>query len=213
MGPAPTLRPMMTSPVAAGCILLLHNDDAAASSQRTRCMYGLSSLVCPLPTYPIIYTSTDAPTHSFTHPLTHSPTHSLTRSLTHPLTHSLTHSLYRCGRGIESPELAEAWLTNGCYHPTPAQDVWAFGLLLLRVLGGRLSTEHSTAMRDGTSIKFAASLIHAPQPYMQQVGSTALPSCPVAWLVLAWHSLLLCDGWYQHKYDTVSNDMKQQYVS
>lgn len=102
----------------------------------------------------------------------------LARSLARSLTHSLTEC--RCGKGIESPEMAEAWLSNGWYNPSPGQDVWAYGLLLLRIIGGRRPRQHIRAVRKGTTTSYAAGLIHAPDTYMQQVSHTALSSCPVA---------------------------------
>ena len=75
----------------------------------------------------------------------------------------------RCGRGIESPEIAQAWLTNGCYHPTPGQDVWAFGLLLLGAIGGMRPRDHMRAMARRSTLPYAASLVHASAPYNEQV--------------------------------------------
>ena len=75
----------------------------------------------------------------------------------------------RCGRGIESPELAESWKDLGCYSPHPAQDVWAFGLLLLRTIGGNTPKEHNDAILAKDTRAYSATLIQAPVPYNQQV--------------------------------------------
>ena len=114
---------------------------------------------------------------------------------THSLTHSLTHSslllhaavvrwlacVFRCGRGIESPELAQEWLTNGCYHPTPGQDVWAFGLLLLRAMGGTRPRDHMMAIAHHTTVAYAASLVLASPTYVEQVSCAAM----LVWLLPA----------------------------
>ncbi len=67
----------------------------------------------------------------------------------------------RFGRGFESPELASPWLDYGCYHSSPAQNVWAFGLLLLRSMGGHKPPQHLEALRDGTNLEYLVSLAHA----------------------------------------------------
>ena len=86
--------------------------------------------------------------------------------------------------------MAEAWLSNGWYHPTPGQDVWAFGLLLLCILGIGRPTEHIRAMRNDTTSAYAAGLLQANEDYMQQVSRTALPEVS-ALHRLAGHGLLL----------------------
>ena len=71
--------------------------------------------------------------------------------------------------GFETPELAQTWMDQGCYSPHPTQDVWAFGLLLLRCIGGKIPTKHTQACAAKASLAYAASLAQAPVPYNQQV--------------------------------------------
>ncbi|KAL3154899.1 hypothetical protein ABBQ38_011436 [Trebouxia sp. C0009 RCD-2024] len=80
---------------------------------------------------------------------------------------SLTQKM--CGTGLETPELAQSWMDQGCYNPHPTQDVWAFGLLLLRCIGGKKPREHTEAFTAGTTIAYSASLAQADPPYHEQV--------------------------------------------
>ncbi|KAL3154881.1 hypothetical protein ABBQ38_011419 [Trebouxia sp. C0009 RCD-2024] len=75
----------------------------------------------------------------------------------------------RCGTGLETPELAQSWMDQGCYNPHPTQDVWAFGLLLLRCIGGKKPREHTEAFTAGTTIAYSASLAQADPPYHEQI--------------------------------------------
>ena len=45
--------------------------------------------------------------------------------------------------GLESPEVANAILTDGTYHPDPAIDMWQFGMFVVGLLGGDLPEAHA----------------------------------------------------------------------
>ena len=70
---------------------------------------------------------------------------------------------------MQTPELAQSWIDHGCYSPHPTQDVWAFGLLLLRCIGGKIPKDHTDAVAAGTTIAYSASLAQADVPYKEQV--------------------------------------------
>lgn len=100
--------------------------------------------------------------------------------------------LCRCCRGLEPPEVAKAWLANGTFQPCPAIDMWAFGLLVLHLLGAQRPPAHeqltrsqawAEAMAHGGSqdprhvpllrehLEYLESLTHSGQDdYFNQVG-------------------------------------------
>ena len=49
----------------------------------------------------------------------------------------------RCAVGLESPEVANAVLADGAYHPDPAIDMWQFGMFVVGLLGGDLPEAHT----------------------------------------------------------------------
>lgn len=74
--------------------------------------------------------------------------------------------------------MAEELLTNQWYHPAPAHDKWAFGLLLLFLLFGQQPLDHQVAvdrasMEEGSqaTLEYARSLCHLPDDvaYNKQV--------------------------------------------
>ena len=51
--------------------------------------------------------------------------------------------VYRCARGLEPPELAQALLTGtGKYQPDYPIDIWAFGQLILTLIHAQLPRDH-----------------------------------------------------------------------
>ena len=48
----------------------------------------------------------------------------------------------RCGPGLETPQLAQDLLLDGEYQPLFPSDVWALGLLMLDLAGGKRPAEH-----------------------------------------------------------------------
>lgn len=85
-------------------------------------------------------------------------------------------------------EVAQAFLGSSphCYTPRCWHDIWAFGLLLLALLGGRRPKAHLRAFQKGTTLQYARS---------QQVSLlVACKSCPK-------QSLLVCltvPAWLRH---------------
>lgn len=84
--------------------------------------------------------------------------------------------------------MAEDLERLGYYHPTPAHDMWAFGLVLLDLAGGSRSTAHLTACvtKDPEKTRaFARSLLcRAPRlEYYDQVCTAAQTfyACSFAW--------------------------------
>lgn len=90
--------------------------------------------------------------------------------------------------GGESPELAESLLKHGRYTPSPAQDVWAFGLAMLNALCGDMpaqqlklmtSPEYAAELRKGnrlpTYLQYLAACTTAAVPYSDQVSTVYLP--------------------------------------
>ncbi len=61
------------------------------------------------------------------------------------------------------------------YHPTPAIDMYAFGLMGLRVAGGDVPDEHYWAMEEGlpATLEYAQALYTLPP---HQAYNTHLPS-------------------------------------
>ena len=53
----------------------------------------------------------------------------------------------RCGVGIESPEMAEAFLRTSTYPPDGCMDIWAFGQLMLQLVGSSRPVEHDAKLR------------------------------------------------------------------
>lgn len=54
---------------------------------------------------------------------------------------------YRCCKGLESPELAKALLSEeGNYQPRYALDIWAFGHFIVSLLGGRKPEGHTAVL-------------------------------------------------------------------
>lgn len=47
-----------------------------------------------------------------------------------------------CTRGLEPPEVTETFMASGQFMPDSASDVWAFGMLLVRLLRGQLPQQH-----------------------------------------------------------------------
>lgn len=69
----------------------------------------------------------------------------------------------RMGCGTEAPEAAKAFLDDKKYVPSSAHDMWAFGQLLLELLGGCKDPAHLTVIAlGGDTVKFAADLLSAP---------------------------------------------------
>lgn len=52
----------------------------------------------------------------------------------------------RCGVGIEAPEMAQQLHREQLYNPDDPQDVYALGLLLLEMAGGRKPAGHEEAL-------------------------------------------------------------------
>ena len=74
--------------------------------------------------------------------------------------------------GIEAPEMAEQLARQGHYSPLPCHDMWAFGLLLLWLLGGERSDAHAKAVLDGPEapLGYVQSLCHrGTDTYISQV--------------------------------------------
>ena len=94
-----------------------------------------------------------------------------------------------------APEMARQLLTHLFYHPDPAHDMYAFGLLLMELLGIQRPAAHERAMLQAQSLspvegarvtqEYAASLADPssdPQAYSQQVRLSCQQSstrCPV----------------------------------
>ena len=79
---------------------------------------------------------------------------------------------------MEAPEMADQLHRDGYYHPMPSHDMWAFGLLLLDMVGGTRSQEHRQAVAayrqdndDCHTLGFAQSLLAGPD-YCHQVTHT-----------------------------------------
>lgn len=55
----------------------------------------------------------------------------------------------RCARGLESPELARALLEGeGTYQPDFPIDIWAFGQLILNMVGATLPPAHTAQLHS-----------------------------------------------------------------
>ena len=72
--------------------------------------------------------------------------------------------------------MAHQLTSEGYYNPLPSHDMWAFGLLLLKLLGGDWPQAHPQAVKQG----FAATLAYSnfmchqyPDAYLDQVRCTA----------------------------------------
>lgn len=70
------------------------------------------------------------------------------------------------------------------YHPTPAIDMYAFGLLALRVAGGDVPDEHYWAMEEGlpATLEYVQALYTLPphQAYNTQVNPPPLTPPPLS---------------------------------
>ena len=69
--------------------------------------------------------------------------------------------------------MAEEFEREGKYSPVPSHDMWAFGLLLMRLPGGKRPDAHVKAAQSGliTALAYARSLCDPkfPKYYMTQV--------------------------------------------
>lgn len=84
----------------------------------------------------------------------------------------------RLARGTEAPEAAKAFLDNNKYVPSSAHDMWAFGLLLLELLGGCKDPEQLLLiLTNGDTLKYAADLLSAPpgKTYQDKVHRWSVP--------------------------------------
>ena len=78
----------------------------------------------------------------------------------------------RAGNGIQAPEMADELAKQGHYSPLPSHNMWAFGLLLLKLLGGHYSKAclGFHGRRLDATLAYAQSLCHLrPAAYLSQV--------------------------------------------
>ena len=99
------------------------------------------------------------------------------------------------GIGIEAPEMADQLQKERQYSPLPSHDIWAFGLLLMRLLGGKRPEAHVQAAMSGQmlALAYAQSLCdpETPDCYMSEVLCTA---CLLVHPSLCVVSVLASDG-------------------
>lgn len=74
--------------------------------------------------------------------------------------------------GYEAPEIASELRKTGRYQPKPAHDVWAFGLLLLQLLGGKRPKVHTEAIRKVASMIKANLFTHQSPEYTLDYASS-----------------------------------------
>ncbi len=58
----------------------------------------------------------------------------------------------RCGVGIEAPEVAQQLHREQLYNPAYPLDVYALGLLLLEMAGGRRPAGHEIALQQALRV-------------------------------------------------------------
>lgn len=83
------------------------------------------------------------------------------------------------GQSSEAPEMAEELERLGYYHPTPAHDMWAFGLLLLELVGGCRPQAHVDAcltMNPERTRAYSSSLLHM-DPGLEYYDKVSSPAC------------------------------------